>query len=260
VDLDPRLPEVIPSASSSCGSTALLASLDATAAQFAEVDEAVYGLDGDRVAFYHWLQRPAPGDDPPPDEQPDDPSSPTPLPPSRAVPEDLVGAEWTTLPTTERVVALTFDGGANADGAASILDTLATTGTPATFFLTGRFTVAYPAFSASIAAHHPVGNHTMNHPDLTDLTDDEVREEVLTAHAGIVAVAARSPRPWFRFPYGARDQHVIDLVNDLDYGAVRWTTDTLGWQGTSGGQTVDTVVDRVLADLQPGQVVLMHLA
>jgi peptidoglycan/xylan/chitin deacetylase (PgdA/CDA1 family) len=35
--------------------------------------------------------------------------------------------------------------------------------------------------------------------------------------------------------------------------------DTLGWQGTSGGQTVQRIVNRVLDTLQPGQIVLMHV-
>lgn len=50
----------IPNASSSCGSAGLLAQLDATATQFASVDEAVYSLDGDVAAFYEWLQLSAP--------------------------------------------------------------------------------------------------------------------------------------------------------------------------------------------------------
>ena len=45
----------------------------------------------------------------------------------------------------------------------------------------------------------------------------------------------------------------------LDYGSVRWTVDTLGWQGTSGGQSSTTVLNRVLANLQPGEIVLMHV-
>ena len=35
--------------------------------------------------------------------------------------------------------------------------------------------------------------------------------------------------------------------------------DTLGWEGTSGGQSVPTVVSRVLANLRPGEIVLMHV-
>lgn len=47
---------VIPNASSSAGSAALLAELDNTLKQFATVRSTVYSFDGDVVAFYEWLQ------------------------------------------------------------------------------------------------------------------------------------------------------------------------------------------------------------
>ena len=53
---------VIPNASTSCGSSALLAQLDTTA--LAVVTEATgtrYALEGDQAAFYEWLQRAVPG-------------------------------------------------------------------------------------------------------------------------------------------------------------------------------------------------------
>jgi hypothetical protein len=50
----------IPGASSSCGSTLLLAQLDRTATQFAAVERTVYSFDGSRRAFYEWLQRVTP--------------------------------------------------------------------------------------------------------------------------------------------------------------------------------------------------------
>lgn len=65
VSFDRSLPDVIPNASTSCGSSALLAQLDHTLTQFPDVDEVWYSLAGDRTAFYHWLQRSAP-DDPAP--------------------------------------------------------------------------------------------------------------------------------------------------------------------------------------------------
>lgn len=54
------LRRVIPNASSSCGSALLLAQLNKTATQFAGVRRAVYSFNGDRPAFYEWLQRDAP--------------------------------------------------------------------------------------------------------------------------------------------------------------------------------------------------------
>lgn len=51
---------VIPNASTSCGSAALLAALDNTLQQFDGVEEARYSFDGSAEAFYEWLQRAAP--------------------------------------------------------------------------------------------------------------------------------------------------------------------------------------------------------
>jgi hypothetical protein len=61
------------------------------------------------------------------------------------------GKDWTYIPTTRRVVALTFDAGANADGVASILATVRREHAPATFFLTGNFVREFPASARAIA-------------------------------------------------------------------------------------------------------------
>lgn len=50
----------IPNASTSCGSTLLLAQLDRTAKQFPAVKRTVYSFNGSRHAFYEWLQRETP--------------------------------------------------------------------------------------------------------------------------------------------------------------------------------------------------------
>jgi hypothetical protein len=51
---------LLPGASTSCGSAALLAALDATLAQFPEILRARYSFGGDEAAFYEWLQRAPP--------------------------------------------------------------------------------------------------------------------------------------------------------------------------------------------------------
>jgi peptidoglycan/xylan/chitin deacetylase (PgdA/CDA1 family) len=177
----------------------------------------------------------------------------------RPLPARYAGTEVSTLPTTAKVVALTFDAGANADGVASILSTLATGCVPATFFLTGSWARSFPAQTRQIGLRHPIGNHTDSHPDLTTLSDAAVRDQVLRAQGSISAGARYDPRPMFRFPFGARDARTIQLVNGLGYASFRWTVDTLGWQGTSGGQSTSTVVSRVLSTLRPGQIVLLHV-
>ncbi len=174
------------------------------------------------------------------------------------IPAALLDRDLTTV-STARVIALTFDAGGNDAGVPAILDTLRDSGTPATFFLTGRWVEVYPGRARTIAARYPVGNHTMTHPDLTTLTDAGVRSEVDAARATILATTGQDPRPYFRFPYGAVTAHLIDVVNARCYVPFRWTVDSLGWKGTSGGMTVDAVHDRVLAAARPGAIVLMHV-
>jgi peptidoglycan/xylan/chitin deacetylase (PgdA/CDA1 family) len=154
---------------------------------------------------------------------------------------------------------LTFDGGSAAQGAASVLSTLDATGVPATFFLTGRFVQSYPQTSRAIAARGVLGNHTMTHPHLTQLTSAAVRDEVEDAETAIRATTGTPAKPWFRFPYGEYDTRTLGVINNLGYAAVGWTVDTLGWKGRSGAGTIADIVARVLAKLQPGEIVLMHL-
>jgi peptidoglycan/xylan/chitin deacetylase (PgdA/CDA1 family) len=181
------------------------------------------------------------------------------VPGSKSLPPSLVGTEWTRLPTTKKVVALTFDCGSNAEGVDSILATLRAKGARATFFMCGRWAETYPARARRIAARFPVGNHTYSHPHLTVLSDVAVRRQVRRGEAAILRITGRDPRPLFRFPFGDRDQRRIRIVNDLGYGAIGWTIDTLGWKGRAGGQSSSTVVARVLAGLRPGAIVLMHV-
>jgi peptidoglycan/xylan/chitin deacetylase (PgdA/CDA1 family) len=174
----------------------------------------------------------------------------------------LLGTDWTRIPTGSKVVALTFDAGANAAGLPSIESTLRAKGVPATFFLTGAWVRDFPAQANMIVQDgYLIGNHSMSHPDpgFTQLTDTRVTAEVQGAQQAILRANGADARPLFRFPYGDVNSRVLADVNRLGYVAVRWTVDSLGWQGTSGGQSVQSVVNRVLAAAQPGEIVLMHL-
>jgi peptidoglycan/xylan/chitin deacetylase (PgdA/CDA1 family) len=156
-------------------------------------------------------------------------------------------------------VALTFDGGSGSQGAAAILHTLRANGVAATFFLTGNFVRSYPGTAAAIVdAHYLVGNHTTTHPHLNSLGSAAVVREITGAEQQLRTTTGRSPRPWFRFPFGEYDARTLQLVHGLGYGAIGWTVDSRGWQGREAG-TVADVVHRVRAALQPGMIVLMHL-
>lgn len=190
------------------------------------------------------------------------PPAPPPKPPATtpAIPSRLLGQDIERIPTQRKIVALTFDAGANPDGLPSILATLRREKVPATFFLTGEFARAYPQQSRTVVADgHRVANHSDTHPHFPPLSDTALRAQVRDAQRSISGVTGRNPQPFFRFPYGDRDTRTIRAVNQLGYVAVRWTVDTLGWQGTTGGRSVDSVVGRVVGALRPGEIVLLHV-
>lgn len=176
------------------------------------------------------------------------------------VPTAMRGIDYTKIPTTKKVVALTFDAGANAAAQASIMRTLGTKGVKGTFFLTGKWVRAHPKYTRNIIVKgHVIGNHSDTHPDFTKLTVDQQRFEIRKAAYYITQISGKAPGPWFRFPFGARTLTNIKVANNDGYVAVRWTVDTLGWQGTSSGMTAYKVKQRVLAALTPGEIVLMHV-
>ena len=178
---------------------------------------------------------------------------------SVSLPPWLREAVVARLPTTSRVVALTFDGGSGAQGAAAVVAALKAAHVPATFFLTGDFARSFPHVVSTISAGgYVVGNHTMSHPHLTQLSSTAVTSQISAAEHQLDVVIGGTRRPWFRFPYGEYDARTLQLVHNLGYGAIGWSIDTRGWQGRQAGSAND-IVTRVRAGLRPGAIVLMHL-
>lgn len=182
----------------------------------------------------------------------------TPAPP---FPRSLLGQDIERIPTAQRVIALTFDAGANADAVGSILTTLAQQHITATFFLTGDFVADFPDAARRIAAAgHRIGNHSVNHPHFTSLSDADIRAQLSAAAATIHGTTGANPAPLFRFPYGDRDARTIAVVNAAGYVPIRWTVDSLGWQGTmNGSRGAAFVTQRVVAAATAGEIVLMHV-
>lgn len=174
------------------------------------------------------------------------------------LPPAVVAGELVRMQTPQHVVALTFDGGGNADGAKAILAVLRREQVPATFFLTGHFVKTYPELARAIGRRYVVGDHTVDHAQLTGLDDRAVTREIVDGAAEIQRATGRDTHPLFRFPYGARDARTLRICHRLGFVSVRWTVDTWGWMGRAL-QTVSGARRRVLDHLVPGEIVLMHV-
>ncbi|RSS42255.1 polysaccharide deacetylase family protein [Streptomyces sp. WAC07061] len=175
-------------------------------------------------------------------------------------PASLLGQEIRRLPTSRRVVALTFNAAWDESGLETVLTELRRRKAAATFFPTGLFARARPAaVRAMAAAGHGLGNHSHSHPYFDDLTAAERKREVRTADAAIRAASGAEPLPFFRFPYSSVTEDAVADVNALGYAAIEFTDDTNGYLGPDGGMTVDETVRRAVGALGPGAILQMHV-
>lgn len=176
---------------------------------------------------------------------------------------------------TRRWIALTFDAdmtpgmlarlraGAQASWYdARIVRELHATRTPATVFLTGLWTEAYPDVVRRLA-HDPLfelENHSWDHYGwrgpcygLPLVAPAQHAWEVTAAAREIRAVAGRTPR-YFRFPGGCGNAADRRLVARLGEQPLGWDVDS----GDAFQPNPAPVIANVLATARPGSIVVMH--
>ncbi len=157
----------------------------------------------------------------------------------------------------ERVIYLTFDCGYENGNTEKILDTLKEKKVPAAFFVTLPHVKSCPQLIARmINEGHIVGNHSVNHPNFSTISRGEMAEEIAGLDNYLREKFGYSA-PFFRFPEGACSESALDLVENMGYMSVFWSSAYADWdtKNTKGKQyAFDTVTKR----LHPGCVLLLH--
>jgi len=161
--------------------------------------------------------------------------------------------------TSKKQVIFTFDGGSGADSADQILSILSKHRINGTFFLTGQFVHSYPDLVRKMAKEgNEIFNHTFNHPHLTELDNGQIAMELRRMNISLEIAVGTSSKPYFRPPYGDRDDRVLEAAAREGYWSVYWTIDAGDWE-ESTGMTAEAVKERILSSLAPGNIYLMHL-
>ena len=180
-------------------------------------------------------------------------------------------------PRTLRLAALTFDADLTPGMSAAlrtgrlrsaydprIVRELVRTRTPATLFLTGMWTLAYPGVARRLARDRlfEIENHSFDHAAWElpcyglagVLSAAAKRAEVLRAARAIRRVARVRAR-YFRFPGGCQDEADVRLVRSLGEQPVQWDVVS----GDSYLFNVSAVERQVLTEVRPGSIVVLHL-
>ncbi len=149
------------------------------------------------------------------------------------------------LPGDGSSLALTIDDGTNTEVVAAFAAFAVETGTRLTFFPNG----CYRSWEDNAKTLRPLiesgqvalGNHTWSHPDLTTLGDREVAEEIGRNRDFLRSVFGVRDSPFFRPPFGARNDRIDRIAADQGHPTV------VMWNGTLGDSRVLTAGELMTA-------------
>ena len=151
----------------------------------------------------------------------------------------------------KKVVALTFDDGPDGNTTPQALDILAKYKIKATFFVQGKNIAGNEAILKRMQAEgHEVGNHSWNHPVLTQLSLEDAKKQITDTEDAIKNVLGKSSK-LMRPPYGAISD---DIRNSLDLSFILWDVDSLDWKSKNEA-SIFTEIQHQTSD---GAIILLH--
>lgn len=158
--------------------------------------------------------------------------------------------------TSEPKVALSFDAAWGNEDTKEILATLQKHNVHVTFFMTGEWVEKYPEDVKSIlAAGHDLGNHSENHKNMSQLSSQECKEEIMKVHEKVKELTGYEMF-LFRPPYGDYDNDVITCTESCGYYPIQWDVDSLDWKDYGVSSIINTVCGH--KHLGNGSIILCH--
>ncbi|WP_433891872.1 polysaccharide deacetylase family protein [Streptomyces sp. CA-111067] len=153
------------------------------------------------------------------------------------------------VPTSRKVVFLTFDDGLEKDP--EFVTMMRELNIPFTMFLTDRFIKDdYGYFKPLQELGNPIENHTLTHPDLIHITDQEQQAEICGQQVKLTQEYGATPG-LFRPPYGNMNAATVQIVKSCGglRAVILWreAMDVTGVQFPVGEHA-----------FQPGDIILAH--
>jgi peptidoglycan/xylan/chitin deacetylase (PgdA/CDA1 family) len=151
-------------------------------------------------------------------------------------------------------VSLTFDDGPGRS-TEEILKVLDRHDARATFFMVGSQAERFPHIARwVVSAGHEVGSHTFSHLDHHSVAPSEAVSDMIAGAEAIAGVLGFEPR-LYRAPYGHFVPETAAEAERRGWACIYWSALGYDWEEQA---TPRSVADRVLADLDPGAIVLLH--
>ncbi len=165
----------------------------------------------------------------------------------------------TSVQTKQKVVALTFDDGPDAQTTPAVLESLASHDVKATFFVVGYRAEKLPKLLRTMADQgHEIANHSYSH-NYSQFKKNEVeifRSEIERTNTLINQATGQIPS-LFRPPGGYLSDQMVAFVTSYPMTIAYWTwqQDSKDWRvGTKG----ESIANHIVSHIQPGQIIILH--
>ncbi len=164
-----------------------------------------------------------------------------------------VQSEKVQIDPDRPMIALTFDDGPSAH-TKRLLDIFRKYGGKGTFFVLGNsLDNRTETLKRIVSEGHGIGNHSWNHRQFTNISIEEVEDQIMMTRAkiyDITGVDCTIVRP----PYGACNDEIRSLGKELGVSFVNWSVDTLDWKS----KNADAVYNEIMNDVADGHIILCH--
>lgn len=157
--------------------------------------------------------------------------------------------------TRKKLVALTFDDGPDPVYTPQILDILKQYQAQATFYTIGECLDRYPELArAAYDAGHELGNHTMTHPNLTELHAEDICQQLAMTEERIVKLTGEKPVS-IRPPYLAANDTVASVAEAFGYALIgAANTEAQDWASPGA----EHIAVKTLESVREGAILLLH--
>ncbi len=161
-------------------------------------------------------------------------------------------------PSDAKFVALTFDDGPGKLTTPRLLEILKEKNVKATFFMLGEKAEMYPAVVKKVAEDgHAIGTHSYSHKRLTNLTPQEIAEDMnksVRVLSDILGVAPALMRP----PGGNYNDNVISYAKNSYQRIIMWSVDTRDWESRDKNKILEETFKEGRYGVKDGAIILMH--
>ncbi len=158
----------------------------------------------------------------------------------------------------EKVLYLTFDAGYSNAHVETICQVLKKHRVTGAFFVLKHFVEANPELVKTLSDNgNLICNHTMNHPNVSRLSPEKIREELLGMEELYRSVTGKEMAKFFRPPEGSFSQASLQCVKELGYQTVFWSVAYADWDNNNQ-PTEAEAMEKLLLRVHNGAVILLH--